>query len=165
MGTTEKFGAGFSDRLEAVGEAERQREAAGANGRYYWANIESLAGDPLALDETERQRFDRFCRDVGKSPDQVRSDTAAVQRAREAQPIVDRAADIRRQLSQAEHNLLHPPILSAPMARLHMPGFLRARRQELTEAQEQAWKLDEAEGAVADLARRKAPLGRQQVML
>ncbi len=165
MGTTEKFAAGFSDRLGAVGEAERKREAEAADQRYYWLNIQALAGDPLALDETERRRFDRFCRDVGKSPDTVQGDIAAVKRAREAEPIISRAADIRRQLSQAEHNLLHPPVLSPQMGRLCLPGYLRARRGELAAAEEEVWRLDEAEGAVADLARRKAPLGRQQVML
>ena len=165
MGTTEKFAAGFLDRLGAVGEAEHQREGARMNSDYYWKNVSALAENPQALDETERQRFDRFCRDVGKLPDAARSDIAAVRRARESEPIISRAADIRRELSQASHALLHPPTLSAEMTRLCLPGYLRARRQELSEAQEQAWQLDDAEGAVADLAARKAGLGHQRVFL
>ena len=165
MGTTEKFGAGFLDRLGAVGEAEHQREAAAANEKYYWANIESLAVDPQALDETQRRRFDQFCRDVGKPADQVQGDICAVRRAREARPIIDRAEAIRRQLSQASHAVLNPPILSPEMARLHMPAYMAARRGELAAAQEQVWQLDEAEGAVADLAARKAGLGHRKVFL
>ena len=165
MGVENKFAASFSDRLGAIAEREHQREAEAANEKYYWSNIENLASDPQALDETQRHRFDRFCRDIGRSPDQVRSDIAAVRRARESEPIISRAADIRRQLGQAEHNVLNPPVLSPQMGRLCLPGYLRARRGELAAAEEEVWRLDEAEGAVADLARRKAPLGRQQVML
>ncbi len=158
MGTTEKFAAGFSDRMVAVGAAEQQREAAAANEKYYWANIESLAVDPLALDETQRRRFDKFCRDVGKLPDQVRDDIAAVKRAREAQPVIDRAEAIRRQLGAAEHAVLHPPVLSPQMARLCLPGYLRARRGELQLAEEQAAELVQAQAAVDDLVRRQVML-------
>lgn len=165
MGTAEKFAAGFSDRLGAIGEAEHQREAAAANEKYYWANVEALAGDPQALDETQRHRFDRFCQDIGKLPDAVAADIAAVKRAREAQPIIDRAEAIRRQLGQAEHALLHPPVLSREMARLCLPGYMRARRGELQLAEEEAAELSRAEADLDDLAARKAGLGHRKVFV
>ena len=165
MSTTEKFGAGFLDRIAAVGEAEHQREAAKANMVYYWENVELLASDPDGLSPDEQRRFDRFCRDLGKTPDDVAADIAAVKRARAAQPVLDRAADIRRQLSQAEFAVLNPPVMSPEMGRLHMPGYMRARRQELRQAEQAAVELVQAERAVADLLARKTGLGPRQVLL
>ena len=163
--TERKFGGGLLGRLESVAEAEHQREAAKANMAYYWKNVELLAEDPDALSPEESRTFEKFCRDLGKTPDDVLGDIAAVRRARAAQPVLDRAADIRRQLSQAEFAVLNPPVMSPEMGRLHMPGYMRARRQELRQAEEAAVELVQAERAVADLASRKAGLGHREVML
>ena len=160
-----KFGGGLLGRLESVAEAEHQRQAAQANQNYYWKNVEALAEDPDGFSPDEQRRFDRFCRDLGKTPDDVAADIAAVKRARAAQPVLDRAADIRRQLSQAEFAVLNPPVMSRAMGRIHLPGYMRARRGELRQAEEAAVELVQAERAAADLASRKAGLGHREVML
>ena len=160
-----KFGAGLLGRLESVVEAEHQREAREQNHRFYWASIERLAENPDALSPEESRTFEKFCRDLAKSPDTVAGDIAAVKRARAAQPVLDRAADIRRQLSQAEFAVLNPPVMSRAMGRIHLPGYMRARRGELRQAEEAAVELVQAERAAADLASRKAGLGHREVML